>query len=69
MSKLEGGSIVRYCEFTGDANHAWDEVGYKRTCEYAGFVKCLRHAQPLIIHRGWRVCCVQCTTPIQEAPQ
>ena len=58
---------VRYCEFTGDNEREWNEIGLtKRNCEHLGFAHCLLHNKA--IHEdneGWRVCCKECTTPRQ----
>jgi len=58
---------IRFCEFTGDdKGHSWDEVGYKQRCQYAGFSHCQLHKKPMDENEeGWRVCCKECTTPIQ----
>jgi len=62
----EGGEMqISFCEFTGDHDHDWDEVGHKKLCEFAGFRRCLLHEQPLTFHQGWKVCCAQCTAPVQ----
>lgn len=55
----------RFCEFTGDDEHTFDEPGFKKLCEHAGFRRCVLHNRPLREWRGWRVCCQECTTPIQ----
>ena len=60
---------IRFCEFVGDDEHDWDEVGYKKRCEYAGFEHCTLHRQPLGEHEGWRVCCDACVTPVQIKEQ
>lgn len=60
------GSEVRFCEFTGDATHRWDEVGWKKKCKHLGITDtCLLHQQPIGELDGWRVCCAACTKPIQ----
>lgn len=57
--------ILRFCEFTGDGVHDWDEVGYKARCQFMGFEHCTLHKKPLGEYEGWRVCCAECTIPIQ----
>ncbi len=56
---------MRFCEFTGDDKHHWDEPGHKKLCEHAGFEHCTLHKKPLGEHEGWRVCCAECTQPVQ----
>jgi len=56
---------IRFCEFTGDKNHVWDEENYKNLCQYAGFSYCTLHKKPLGEYNGYRVCCKGCTTPVQ----
>ena len=56
---------VRFCEFTGDDAHEWDESGYKQLCPYAGFTHCTLYHMPLFLHEGWRACYEECRTPIQ----
>lgn len=59
-------SKVKYCEFTGDDHHDWDEVGFKRKCEHIGITdNCLLYKKPLGERDGWRVCCGECVNPIQ----
>jgi hypothetical protein len=56
----------RFCEFTGDVQHKWDEVGYKKKCEYISINdSCLLYKKPLGEFDGWRICCKECTKPIQ----
>lgn len=63
--------IIRFCEFTGDGKHDWDEDGFKKKCDYVGFIPktgqdmCCLHKQPLGGREGWRTCCESCTQPIQ----
>ena len=62
--------MIRFCEFTGDDTHFWDEVGAKKCCPYVGISDiCLLHKQPLETFEGWRVCCEKCTTPVQIKDQ
>ena len=57
---------IRFCEFTGDGEHGFDAVGYKKLCPHVGIMdNCLLHKQPLGEFEGWRVCCTECTTPVQ----
>jgi len=63
---------VRFCEFTGDGKHAFDEAGYKQRCEHIGLVPktgqyvCMIYKQPIGTDaEGWLTCCKQCTQPIQ----
>lgn len=57
---------VKFCEFTGDTDHFWDEVGFKKICEYAGFAHCVLHGLPLGESKdGWRTCCSECNNPVQ----
>ena len=57
---------IKFCEFTGDGKHYWNEVGYKNKCQYIGIMdNCLLHKKPLGEFEGWRVCCDECTTPVQ----
>ena len=64
--ELEEPKTIRFCEFTGDGNHVWDEVDFKRKCRNIGIMhKCLLHKKPLGEFEGWRVCCEECTTPVQ----
>lgn len=56
----------RFCEFTGDDKHDFDEVGYKNKCLHIGIMdNCLLHRKPLGEYKGWRVCCAECTIPVQ----
>ena len=64
--------IVRFCEFTGDDKHDFDEFGYKRRCEHIGFIPktgqdiCCLYKQPIgTSAEGWTTCCAQCTQPVQ----
>ena len=57
--------VIRFCEFTGDGEHQWDEVGFKKSCGYLGFNRCTRYNVPLIMYDGWRVCCAECNIPVQ----
>lgn len=54
---------LRYCEFPGDSEHDWDEVGYKGRCVHAGFEHCTLHKEDLGSYQGWRVCSKSCKTP------
>ena len=57
---------IRFCEFTGDGKHFWDEVGFKKKCGSISITdKCLKHHQPLGEFEGWRVCCDACVDPVQ----
>jgi len=63
---------VRFCEFTGDNIHEFDEVGYKNTCKNIGFrplpveLLCLKYNQDIKENEeGWRMCCSECENPIQ----
>ncbi len=56
---------IRFCEFTGDNKHDWDEADYKKLCQYAGFEHCTLHKKWLGEFEGWRVCCDECTIPVQ----
>lgn len=65
-------STIHLCEFSGDTKHSWDEVGFKKACKHIGFVPtkadvsiCILHQTNLGEHEGWRVCCSECTAPIQ----
>jgi hypothetical protein len=68
---------VRFCEFTGDRDHDFDEVGYKKVCEHIGFVPakadqslCLKHNKSIqVSSEGWRVCCQECVTPVQAVKE
>ena len=65
-SRPAPGTKVRFCEFTGDESHSWDEVGWKKKCTHIGITdRCLKHQQQLGELDGWRVCCEACTKPIQ----
>ena len=58
--------MTRFCEFTGDGEHYWDEVGFKKLCEHRGFTHCQLHKEPVgESEDGWRTCCSSCTTPVQ----
>lgn len=57
--------LSRFCEFTGDEKHVWDEPGHKKLCQHAGFERCQLHGKPLGELFGRRVCCEECTAPIQ----
>jgi len=63
---------MRFCEFTGDEAHDFDEVGFKKACEHIGVVGrtgenvCLKHNKPIeTCSAGWRLCCDECTEPVQ----
>lgn len=57
---------IRFCEFTGDNEYDWDEVGYKKLCPHAGFRYCKKYNKPITIsEEGWRECCDECEKPIQ----
>lgn len=59
-------TTIRFCEFTGDDKHVWDEVGHKRACPHIGIMgNCLRYHKPLGEHEGWRVCVPECDIPVQ----
>jgi hypothetical protein len=55
---------LRFCEFIGDDQHTFDEPGYKKLCEHAGFERCQLHKKYLGEYYGWRVCCEECQNPI-----
>ncbi len=55
--------MTRYCEFPGNEHAAWDEVGFKRLCQHAGFRKCTLHNEDLGQVEGFRTCCPSCVTP------
>lgn len=56
---------MKFCEFTGDKDHYFDEAGYKKKCEHISIMdKCLLHNLPLGEFEGWKVCCDACTTPV-----
>lgn len=58
--------LIKFCEFTGDNEHGWDEVGFKQKCPHIGIMdKCLLHHKPLGEFEGWRVCCEPCTQHVQ----
>ena len=57
--------VHRFCEFTGDATSPWDGPKKER-CPHMGFEHCVLHQK--LLHEsedGWRLCCAQCTQPIQ----
>jgi hypothetical protein len=64
---------VRYCEFTGDDNHAFDEFDFKKRCEHIGYTAqsqsglcCMKHSQPIAEDgEGWVRCHASCKQPIQ----
>lgn len=56
---------IRFCEFTGDDKYQWDEIGHKALCQHAGFRYCQTYQKPLGTYEGWRVCCSECTIPVQ----
>ena len=63
---------MRYCEFTGDGEHDFDEVGHKGACGYLGFIPasgqdmCMKHEKPIKRSlQGWRMCCDECDSPMQ----
>ena len=60
--------VVRFCEFTGDAEHPWDEAGHKRACPHISVMNnCLKHGHKhlLVLEDGWRRCLPECQTPVQ----
>ncbi len=64
------GTVIRFCEFTGDSKFAWDESGHKKKCGWIGIMdNCLNpaHYKRQLGHsaEGWRTCCRECTQPIQ----
>ena len=66
-------NLMRFCEFTGDGEHDFDEVGFKKKCPHIGFTPrtgeslCLRHNKPIQESAGgWLLCCDECESPIHD---
>lgn len=64
---------VRYCEFTGDDKHSFDEWGHKKRCGHIGYrnsspsgLWCMKYEQNLTEDgEGWVRCHSSCEQPIQ----
>jgi len=62
---------MKFCEFTGDELHDFDEVGYKKKCEHIGLIPnggmymCMKYRLPIRQNNeGWLRCCSICEHPI-----
>jgi hypothetical protein len=64
---------VRYCEFTGDDKHSFDEFDHKKRCEHIGYrngspsgLHCMKYQQDLVEDgEGWVRSRPSCEQPVQ----